>query len=159
MMRCPYCGEYESKVIDARSFEEGESIRRRRECLQCNKHFTTFERVEDIPLFVLKKDGRKQLFDRNKIMEGLIRAGEKSKISMQTFQEIADEIERELRNEGYQEIPSDVIGTKVLEKLLHLDEVVYVRYASVFYRYQNIEAFKKELEKVISLRQEHFEEQ
>ncbi|RJX29041.1 MAG: transcriptional repressor NrdR [Dethiobacter sp.] len=152
-MRCPYCGEYESKVVDARSFDEGDSIRRRRECLQCNKHFTTFEKVEEIPLFVLKRDGRKQLFDRNKILEGLVRAGEKCQISMQTFQSIVDEAERELRCGDVQEISSDYIGAKILEKLLPVDEVAYVRYVSVFYRYRDIEEFKKELDKVISLRQ------
>lgn len=153
MMICPYCGEYESKVIDARSFDDGESIRRRRECLACGKHFTTFEKREELPLFVLKRDGRKQLFDRNKIMEGLIRAGEKRQISLQTFQNIVDEIDRELRDEELQEISSEYIGTKVLEKLLEIDEVAYVRYASVFYRYKDVEEFKRELDKVIEMRE------
>ncbi len=152
MMRCPYCGEYESKTVDTRTYDEGEAIRRRRECLQCGKHFTTFEKMEELPIFVLKRDGFKQMFDRNKVMEGLIRAGEKRQISMQTFQNIADEVERELRNEDIQEINSETIGNKVLEKLLPIDEVAYVRYASVFHRYVDIEEFKQELEKVIALR-------
>ncbi len=152
MIRCPYCGEPENRVVDARTFEEGESIRRRRECLQCSKHFTTFEKVEEIPIFILKKDGSKQLFDKNKILEGLLRAGEKSRISIHTFQNIADEVEREIRSEDMREISSDSIGTRVLEKLLPLDEVTYVRYASVFYRYEDIETFKEELERVLSLR-------
>ncbi len=152
MMRCPYCGEYESKTVDTRSFDEGDSIRRRRECLQCGKHFTTFEKMEELPIFVLKRDGYKQIFDRNKVMEGLIRAGEKRHISMQTFQNIVDEVERELRNQEIQELSSELIGNKVLEKLLPIDEVAYVRYASVFHRYKDIEEFKKELDKVISLR-------
>ncbi len=154
MMRCPYCGEYESKAVDTRSFDEGDSIRRRRECLQCGKHFTTFEKMEELPIFVLKRDGYKQIFDRNKVMEGLIRAGEKRQISMQTFQNIVDEVERELRNQEIQELSSELIGNKVLEKLLPIDEVAYVRYASVFHRYKDIEEFKKELDKVISLREE-----
>lgn len=152
MMRCPYCGEYESKVIDTRLVDEGDSIRRRRECLQCEKHFTTFEKIEDIPIFVLKRDGRKQLFDRNKVMEGLIRASEKRHISLQTLQNIVDEVERELYSGSFEEITSDTIGQKVMEKLLEIDEVAYVRYASVFYRYKDIEEFKKELDQVISLR-------
>ncbi len=154
MMRCPYCGEYESKAVDTRSYDEGESIRRRRECLQCGKHFTTFEKMEEVPIFVMKRDGFKQIFDRNKIMEGLIRAGEKRQISMQTFQNIVDEVERELRNEEIQEINSEVIGNMVLDKLLQIDEVAYVRYASVFHRYQDIEEFKEELDKVISMRKQ-----
>ncbi len=154
MMRCPYCGEYESKAVDTRAYDEGESIRRRRECLQCGKHFTTFEKMEEVPIFVMKRDGFKQIFDRNKIMEGLIRAGEKRQISMQTFQNIVDEVERELRNEEIQEINSEVIGNMVLDKLLQIDEVAYVRYASVFHRYQDIEEFKEELDKVISMRKQ-----
>ncbi len=157
MMRCPYCGEYESKAVDTRSFDEGEAIRRRRECLQCGKHFTTFEKMEELPMFVMKRDGYKQMFDRNKIMEGLIRAGEKRQISMQTFQNIVEEVERELRNEDIQEISSELIGHRVLEKLLPIDEVVYVRYASVFHRYKDIEEFKKELDQVISLRKQQTE--
>lgn len=152
MIRCPYCGKYDNKVVDERLFDDGESIRRRRACSQCNKNFTTFEKVDEIPLFVLKKDARKQFFDRNKILEGLIRSGEKGPISMQTYQNIVDELERELRSADDHEITSDLIGMKILEKLLPIDEVAYVRYASVFYRYRDIEDFKKVLEKVISLR-------
>jgi len=149
MMRCPYCGEYESKVVDTRSVDEGESVRRRRECLQCNKQFTTFEKIEGIPLYVIKKDGRKQLFNRNKIMEGLIRAGGKRQIAMQTFQNIVEEVEREIRSSDVQEITSKEIGHRVLEKLLQIDDVAYVRYASVFHQYRDIEAFKEALEQVV----------
>lgn len=159
MMRCPYCGEYESKVVDTRSFDDGDSIRRRRECTQCNKQFTTFEKIEEKPIFIYKRDGRKQIFDRNKLIEGLIRAGEKSKISMQTFQSIAEEIERELRNEELEEVSSETIGSMILEKLLPIDEIAYVRFASVFYRYQDIESFKQELEKVVALREQLSQEQ
>ncbi len=152
MFRCPFCKAPGCKTVDSRSFEEGEAIRRRRRCLHCNKSFITFERIEAHPLFVLKRDGFKEVFDRNKILEGLLRAGVKRQIPMQTFHGLVDELEREFRCKGMRDIDSELIGKKVLEKLLPIDEVAYVRYASVFYRFKDIEEFKQELDKYMFLR-------
>lgn len=152
MFRCPYCKAPGCKAVDSRSIDEGEAIRRRRNCLHCNKSFITFERIEAHPMFVIKKDGYKELFDRNKILEGLLRAGVKRQIPMQTLHSIVDELEREFRDKGMKDIHSELIGKKVLEKLLPVDEVTYVRYTSVFHRFRDIAEFSRELEKIILLR-------
>lgn len=144
-MRCPYCDFPDSKVIDSRAAEEGNSIRRRRECLQCSKRFTTYEMVEDLPLRVVKKDGRRMAFDRNKILNGLIKACEKRPISLKTLEETTDKVEKELRNSMEREIPSSVIGEVLMKYLKELDHVAYVRFASVYREFTDIDNFMQEL--------------
>ena len=148
-MKCPYCHYPESKVLDSRPTEEGNSIRRRRECLQCARRFTTYEKVEEVPLVVVKRDGRRVAFDRNKILGGLIRACEKRPIPMITLETVADDVEREVRNTMEKEISSTAIGELVMERLRNLDEVAYVRFASVYRQFKDINRFREELEKLL----------
>lgn len=145
-MRCPFCEFHDSKVIDSRAAEEGNSIRRRRECLQCAKRFTTYEMVEDLPLRVVKKDGRRMAFDRSKILTGLMKACEKRPISLTVLEETADKVEKELRNSMEREIPSRVIGEVLMKHLKNLDHVAYVRFASVYREFTDINNFMQELE-------------
>ena len=145
-MKCPYCEFPDSKVIDSRAAEEGNSIRRRRECLQCTKRFTTYEMVEDLPLRVVKKDGRRMAFDRTKILNGLMKACEKRPLSLKTLEETTDKVEKELRNSMEREIPSRVIGEVLMEYLRKLDHVAYVRFASVYREFTDIDNFMQELE-------------
>lgn len=145
-MRCPFCEFHDSKVIDSRAAEEGNSIRRRRECLQCAKRFTTYEMVEDLPLRVIKKDGRRMAFDRSKILNGLMKACEKRPISITVLEETADKVEKELRNSMEREIPSRVIGEVLMKHLKNLDHVAYVRFASVYREFTDIDNFMQELE-------------
>jgi len=145
-LRCPFCDYSDSKVIDSRAAEEGNSIRRRRECLQCTKRFTTYEMLEDLPLRVIKKDGRRTAFDRSKILSGLMKACEKRPISMKTLEEITDKVEKELRNSMEREIPSRVIGEVLMKHLKDLDHVAYVRFASVYREFTDIDHFMQELE-------------
>lgn len=148
-MKCPYCGYKESKVIDSRPAEEGSSIRRRRECLSCAKRFTTYETVESLPMVVIKKDGSRQSFDRNKVMNGLIRACEKRPVSFSTMEEIVNEIEQTLQNEMEREVSSAEIGELVMERLKKVDEVSYVRFASVYRQFKDINTFMRELNKLL----------
>jgi len=148
-VKCPYCHYPESKVLDSRPTEEGNSIRRRRECLQCARRFTTYEKVEEVPLVVVKRDGRRVAFDRNKILGGLIRACEKRPIPMITLETVADDVEREVRNTMEKEISSTAIGELVMERLRNLDEVAYVRFASVYRQFKDINRFREELEKLL----------
>ena len=148
-MRCPYCGFRESKVVDSRPADEGSSIRRRRECLSCEKRFTTYETVESLPLMVVKKDGSRQSFDRNKVMNGLIRACEKRPVSFSTMEEIVNEIEQTLQNEMEREVSSAEIGELVMERLKKTDEVAYVRFASVYRQFKDINTFMQELNKLL----------
>ena len=145
-MRCPFCEFHDSKVIDSRAAEEGNSIRRRRECLQCAKRFTTYEMVEDLPLRVIKKDGRRMAFDRSKILNGLMKACEKRPISLTVLEDTADKVEKELRNSMEREIPSRVIGEVLMKHLKNLDHVAYVRFASVYREFTDIDNFMQELE-------------
>ena len=145
-LRCPFCEFHDSKVIDSRAAEEGNSIRRRRECLQCAKRFTTYEMVEDLPLRVVKKDGRRMAFDRSKILNGLMKACEKRPISLQVLEETADKVEKELRNSMEREIPSRLIGEVLMKHLKNLDHVAYVRFASVYREFTDIDNFMQELE-------------
>ena len=145
-MKCPFCEFHDSKVIDSRAAEEGNSIRRRRECLQCAKRFTTYEMVEDLPLRVVKKDGRRMAFDRSKILNGLMKACEKRPISLQMLEDTADKVEKELRNSMEREIPSRVIGEVLMKHLKNLDHVAYVRFASVYREFTDIDNFMQELE-------------
>jgi transcriptional repressor NrdR len=131
--------------MDSRSIDEGSAIRRRRECTVCDKRFTTYEKLEETPLIVVKRDGSRQLFDRGKILKGLIYAGGKQKIPLSTFEALVDELERELRNSFCQEVASDEIGRRVLAKLPDIDEVAYVRFASVYHKFRDIDDFNKVL--------------
>ena len=144
-MKCPYCGFAESKVIDSRPTDEFTSIRRRRECLKCQKRFTTYEKLEAIALVVVKKDQSRQPYDRGKILKGIITACEKRPISLAQMEQIADDIESELYQSMSREFDSTLIGEKVMEKLKALDEVAYVRFASVYKSFDDIDTFMKEL--------------
>ena len=147
-MKCPFCGNLDSKVIDSRLTEDSESIRRRRECEKCSKRFTTYERLETQPIIVIKKDGIRQPYDRNKILDGLIRACIKRNIGIEILEKIADDIELEIRNSTSFEITSSGIGDLVLRRLKNLDKVAYIRFASVYRHFANIKEFTKELEEL-----------
>ena len=149
-MKCPYCAHLESKVVDSRPAEEGSSIRRRRECLECHKRFTTYEIVESLPLMVVKRDGSRQAFDRNKLLNSMLKACEKRSVSMETLEKIADEIEQSLQNELEREVRSTEIGELVMEKLKDVDEVAYVRFASVYRKFKDINSFVAELNKLLA---------
>ena len=149
-MRCPFCGYSESKVIDSRPADEGASIRRRRECLSCAKRFTTYETMESLPMVVVKKDGSRQSFDRRKVLGGMIRACEKRPVPMADMEKIAGEIEQDLQNSMEREIRSEVIGEMVMERLRTVDQVAYVRFASVYRQFQDIDTFMAELTKLLS---------
>lgn len=144
-MKCPYCSYDESKVIDSRPTDEGERIRRRRECLGCGKRFTTYEIIETVPVVVIKRDKSREPFDRNKLLNGLLRACEKRPVSMDTLEKVVDDIETTLQNSLDREVPSSLIGTLALEKLRNIDEVAYVRFASVYRQFQDIHSFMEEL--------------
>lgn len=148
-MKCPYCGYAESKVIDSRPAEEGSTIRRRRECLACRKRFTTYEIMERLPLVVVKRDGSRQSFDRVKVINGLVRACEKRPIALSQLESIADEIENELQGALEREITTAEIGEMVMERLKALDEVAYVRFASVYRQFKDINTFMEELTKLL----------
>jgi transcriptional repressor NrdR len=149
-MRCPYCTSLDNKVVDSRMGKEGESIRRRRECLKCGGRFTTYERVEEVLPSVIKKDGRREPFDRSKILSGLKKACEKRPISMEVLERSADEIEKALQEKGLKEVPSTVIGEEVMERLHRLDEVAYVRFASVYRSFKDINEFMSELKDILN---------
>ena len=148
-MKCPYCGHPESKVIDSRPADENASIRRRRECLSCAKRFTTYETVESLPMVVIKKDGSRQSFDRQKVLRGMIRACEKRPVSLAELERIADEIEQELQNSMEREIRTADIGEKVMERLRSVDQVAYVRFASVYRQFKDLNTFMHELNKLL----------
>ena len=148
-MKCPYCAYLESKVVDSRPADEGASIRRRRECLSCHKRFSTYETMESLPLMVIKKDGSRQSFDRSKVMGGLIRACEKRPVSYQDMEALVSEIEQVLQNQMEREISSAQIGELVMERLKQLDEVAYVRFASVYRQFKDINTFMTELTKLL----------
>lgn len=145
-MRCPFCSFGESKVIDSRAAEEGSSIRRRRECLQCARRFTTYEVIEESPLMVIKKDGRRELFDRTKLLNGILRACEKRPIPLSVVENVVDKVEKELRNLMEREVSSRAIGETVMRHLKDIDQVAYVRFASVYRQFADINNFMQELE-------------
>ena len=149
-MKCPYCGHPESKVIDSRPADENASIRRRRECLSCARRFTTYETVESLPIVVIKKDGSRQSFDRQKVLRGMIRACEKRPVALAELERIADEIEQELQKSMEREIRTEVIGEKVMERLRKGDQVAYVRFASVYRQFKDIDTFMAELNKLLA---------
>ena len=148
-MKCPFCFYEESKVIDSRPTDEGERIRRRRECLKCGKRFTTYEIIETVPVIVIKRDKSRQVFDRTKILSGLLRACEKRPVSIETLEKIVDEMEFTLQNSPDREVPSERIGELAMEKLKDIDEVAYVRFASVYRQFQDIQTFMDELKSMM----------
>ena len=147
-MKCPYCGYKESRVVDSRPADEGNSIRRRRECLSCGRRFTTYEAVENTPLVVVKKDKSRQLFDREKLLRGLLRACEKRQIPLATLESLVDGIEQEFANEMVKEVSSVELGECVLRELKKLDKVAYIRFASVYRDFNDVASFMRELEKL-----------
>ncbi len=144
-MRCPYCNDPESKVVDSRPTDEGGSIRRRRECLACQKRFTTYETIEQMPMFVVKRDGSRQQFDKSKILNGLFRACEKRRVPLQQLEAVADEIEQSLQNSLEREVTTKAIGELIMERLKEIDQVAYVRFVSVYRSFEDIESFMAEL--------------
>ena len=149
-MKCPYCGYSESKVIDSRPADENASIRRRRECLSCAERFTTYETVESLPMVVVKKDGSRQSFERGKVLSGMIRACEKRPVPLAELEKIAGEIEQDLQNSMEREISTADIGEKVMDRLRNVDQVAYVRFASVYRQFKDIDTFMAELNKLLS---------
>lgn len=151
-MKCPYCGYSESKVVDSRPTDEEAAIRRRRECEKCSKRFTTYEKIEEMPLIIVKKDGSREVYQRSKMMNGLLRACEKRPISISQIEAIADDIEKELYNSMEKEIESKKIGELVMSRLKKIDDVAYVRFASVYRQFKDINTFLEELNKLINER-------
>ncbi len=149
-MRCQYCGFIDSRVLDSRPAEDGNSIRRRRECINCGRRFTTYERVDELPLMVVKKDGRREPFDHKKLIKGLAKACQKRPVSMEKLEATVNTIERELRNTADTEISTKEIGEKVMEHLRHIDEVAYVRFASVYREFHDVCGFLGEIEKLMN---------
>lgn len=148
-MRCPFCSCLEDKVVDSRPTDEGLTIRRRRECVKCGARFTTYEKIETVPLMVVKKDGTRQAFDRNKILNGIVKACEKRPVSMQEIEKLVDSIELQLYNSMNREINSNEIGEIIMSSLKEIDEVAYVRFASVYRQFKDIDTFMAELTKII----------
>ena len=149
-MKCPYCGSKETEVVETRDSEDLETIRRRRACIKCEKRFTTYERVENVNLVVIKKDGKRQQFDRDKLRSGIIRSCEKTSVSMDDIEKIVTEVEMELRGADSVEVDSKKIGQMVSGKLKKLDKIAYIRFSSVFKRFVDIEDFEKEVKKLIN---------
>lgn len=148
-MKCPFCEYIESKVVDSRPTDEGQAIRRRRECIGCGKRFTTYEKVEVIPIIIVKRDGNRQTYNRNKLLNGILKSCEKRPVSMSTIESIVDEIEKNLYNSLEKEITSIEIGEMVMNKLKNIDEVAYVRFASVYRQFKDVNSFMEELKKIL----------
>lgn len=148
-MKCPYCGYMQSKVIDSRPTDEGNSIRRRRECEGCKKRFTTYEKIEDVTIMVIKKDGTRELFDRDKIIKGILRACEKRPVALADVERAVADIESSISSSGASEVVSTRVGELVMEKLKELDEIAYVRFASVYRQFKDVNSFLEELEKIL----------
>jgi len=144
-MKCPFCGDQESKVVDSRHSEDGNSIRRRRECIACQRRFTTYEVVESLPIIVVKRDGTRQSFDRNKILNAMVRAFDKRKVEMSELERITTEIEQTIQNTLEREVSTDKIGEMVMERIKSIDEVAYIRFASVYRRFQDVGSFVQEI--------------
>jgi transcriptional repressor NrdR len=149
-MKCPFCGEIDNKVIDSRLSKDGAVIRRRRECIICGRRFTTYEHIEEIPVMIVKKDGRREVFSREKVRSGLQKACQKRNISINVIDEFLDELERDLRETGEKEISSNKIGEKVMAKLHEIDDVAYVRFASVYREFKDVNDFVSELKNLLS---------
>ena len=152
-MRCPYCDHIEDKVVDSRESKDGDSIRRRRECLNCGRRFTSYERIDEIPFMVVKKDGTRETFDRNKVMSGLLRASEKRPIGARKLEEIANEIEKHVQDSTEREVHTSEIGKIIMRRLKSLDKVAYVRFASVYLEFEDVSAFMTELKDLVRARQ------
>src|SRR5687767_9345041 len=152
-MRCPFCGHIEDKVVDSREAKDGDSIRRRRECLGCGRRFTSYERIDEIPYMVVKKDGKRESFDRTKVLAGLMRACEKRPISMTQLESIVDEIEKELQDSSDRELATSEIGKIIMRRLKALDKVAYVRFASVYLEFEDVSAFMTELKDLVRARE------
>ena len=148
-MRCPSCGEQESKVVDSRHSEDGLSIRRRRECMGCQRRFTTYEVVETVPIIVVKRNGSRQNFDKNKIINSMMRAFDKRKVDTVDLERIASEIEQTVQNSLEREISTEQLGEMVMERLKPLDEVAYIRFASIYHRFQNASSFMREISRYL----------
>ena len=148
-MKCPFCGDQDSKVVDSRHSEDGLSIRRRRECMACQRRFTTYEIVESLPIIVVKRNGSRQNFDRNKIYNSMIRAYDKRRVDTQILEKITTEIEQTLQNSLDREVSSDKIGEMVMERLKPIDEVAYIRFASIYHRFQDVNSFMREISKFL----------
>jgi transcriptional repressor NrdR len=148
-MTCPFCGHREDRVIDSRETKEGDVIRRRRECLKCERRFTTYERSDEVPYMVVKRDGRREKFDRQKVIEGLLKACQKRPVSMATLAEVVDEVESKLADSQDREISTTQIGEFLMERLRVLDKIAYVRFASVYLDFQDVDAFLKELTELL----------
>lgn len=148
-MKCPYCGSNQTEVVETRDNDDIGTIRRRRSCLSCGKRFTTYERVETVNLYVIKKDGRREQFDRDKLKKGILTSCEKTKVSLEQIEKIVDDIERDLRNRDSLEVTSKEIGDMIAKRLKKLDQVAYIRFASVFRRFVDIEDFEREVKKLI----------
>jgi len=153
-MRCPYCGEIDTRVLDSRATQDSSSIRRRRQCVSCTKRFTTMEKLEEEPIVVIKRDGRRELFDPGKLLKGLILAGQKRDIPLSRWEELVQNLEQELRSSYTKEVTADRIGDILLKKLRRIDEIAYVRFASVFRQFPDVEAFKVELEDMLREKEE-----
>jgi transcriptional repressor NrdR len=149
-MKCPFCGEIDNKVIDSRMSKDGSAIRRRRECILCSRRFTTYEYIEEIPVMIIKKDGRREVFSRDKVRTGMNRACEKRNISVHVIEEFLDELERDLRETGEKEIPAHIVGEKIMAKLNQIDAVAYVRFASVYREFKDVNDFVAELKSLLS---------
>ena len=149
-MKCPYCGEIDNKVIDSRLSKDASVIRRRRECIVCDRRFTTYEHIEEIPIMIIKKDGRREVFSREKVRAGLKKACEKRDISINVIEEAIDNLERDLRETGEKEIPASVVGEKIMTMLHGLDDVAYVRFASVYREFKDVNDFVSELKTLLS---------
>ena len=147
-MRCPFCQNTDSRVLESRSAEAGQSVRRRRECLQCGRRFTTYERIEFAPIAVVKRNGKKEPFERAKLLAGMMRACEKTNVSRKQLDSLAKEIEAELQQRSTNEVPSNEIGRRALDRLYEIDRVAYVRFASVYYKFQNVGEFAEILERL-----------
>lgn len=152
-MRCPFCNFYESKVIDSRPTDEGQAIRRRRECIECSRRFTTYEKIEKMPLLIIKKDGTRESYDRNKILNGILKACEKRPVSLDIIEKIVDNIEKDLYDSFHKEITSKHIGEMIMQKLKDVDEVAYVRFASVYRQFKDLNTFMEELKKILDEKQ------
>jgi transcriptional repressor NrdR len=150
IMKCPFCDYYETKVVDSRPTDEGQAIRRRRECIKCSKRFTTYEKVEEIPLIIIKKDKSRESYDRNKILNGILKACEKRPVPLSVIEETVDEIEKTLYNSMEKEVTSQHIGEMIMNKLKNIDEVAYVRFASVYRQFKDINTFMEELKKLLN---------
>ena len=148
-MKCPYCGFDESKVIDSRPTDEGSRIRRRRECLSCQKRFTTYEIIESVPIVVVKKDRSREAFDRNKLLNGMLRACQKRPVSIETLEAAVDDIEAQIQNSLDREVPASRIGEYAMKKLKDIDEVAYVRFASVYRQFKDINSFHEEINRLL----------